>query len=58
MDFIWFWIKVFLVQIVVVTYMRTAFGRLKIWQASEFYLVKVAGLSFAGMILASLDLML
>lgn len=57
-DFIWFWIKVFLVQIVVVTYMRTAFGRLKIWQASEFYLVKVAGLSFAGMILASLDLML
>lgn len=57
-DFLWFWIKVFVVQIFVVTLMRTAFGRFKIWQASEFYLIKVAGLSIAGMILASLDLVL
>ncbi len=55
-DFLWFWVKVFMVQIVFVTFMRTAFGRFKIWQASEFYLVKVAGLSIAGMILASLSL--
>ncbi len=58
LDFLWFWVKVFLTQIVVITVMRTAFGRLKIWQASEFYLVKVAGLSIAGMILASLDMLL
>ncbi len=55
-DFVWFWMKVFVVQIFVVTLMRTTFGRFKIWQASEFYLVKVAGLSIAGMILASLGL--
>jgi len=55
-DFVWFWVKVFVVQIFVVTLMRTTFGRFKIWQASEFYLVKVAGLSIAGMILASLGL--
>ena len=55
-DFVWFWVKVFVVQIFVVTLMRTTFGRFKIWQASEFYLVKVAGLSVAGMILASLSL--
>ena len=55
-DFLWFWVKVFLLQIVFVTFMRTAFGRFKIWQASEFYLIKVAGLSLAGMILASLGL--
>jgi hypothetical protein len=46
------------VQIIFVTFMRTAFGRFKIWQASEFYLIKVAGLSLAGMILASLGLVL
>jgi formate hydrogenlyase subunit 4 len=57
-DFLWFWVKVFAVQIVFVTFMRTAFGRFKIWQASEFYLIKVAGLSIAGMILASLSLAL
>ncbi len=57
-DFLWFWVKVFAVQIVFVTFMRTAFGRFKIWQAAEFYLVKVAGLSIAGMILASLSLAL
>ena len=55
-DFVWFWVKVFVVQIFVVTLMRTTFGRFKIWQASEFYLVKVAGLSIAGMLLASLGL--
>lgn len=55
-DFFWFWVKVFVVQVFVVTLMRTAFGRFKIWQASEFYLIKVAGLSIAGMILASLSL--
>jgi formate hydrogenlyase subunit 4 len=57
-DFLWFWVKVFVVQVFVVTLMRTAFGRFKIWQASEFYLIKVAGLSIAGMILASLDLLM
>ena len=57
-DFFWFWVKVFVVQILFVTFMRTAFGRFKIWQAAEFYLIKVAGLSIAGMILASLDLVL
>jgi formate hydrogenlyase subunit 4 len=58
LDFFWFWVKVFVVQILFVTFMRTAFGRFKIWQASEFYLIKVAGLSIAGMILASLDLVM
>ena len=57
-DFVWFWVKVFVVQIFVVTLMRTTFGRFKIWQASEFYLVKVAGLSIAGMLLASLGLVI
>lgn len=57
-DFFWFWVKVFITQIAVITVIRTAFGRLKIWQASEFYLVKVAGLSVAGMILVSLDMVL
>ena len=42
----------------VITFMRTAFGRFKIWQASEFYIIKVAGLSLAGMILVSVDLLL
>lgn len=55
-DFLFFWVKVFLVQTIVVTLMRTMFGRFKIWQASEFYLIKVAGLSIAGMILASVGL--
>ena len=55
-DFLFFWVKVFLVQAIVVTLMRTMFGRFKIWQASEFYLIKVAGLSIAGMILASVGL--
>jgi len=58
LDFLWFWVKVFVVQIIFVTFMRTAFGRFKIWQASEFYLIKVAGLSIAGMILASIGLVI
>jgi formate hydrogenlyase subunit 4 len=36
-DFLWFWIKVFLVQMVSVTLVRTSLVRLKIWQASKFY---------------------
>ena len=58
LDFVFFWVKVFLVYMVVITFMRTAFGRFKIWQASEFYIIKVAGLSLAGMILVSVDLLL
>ncbi|MDR3230174.1 MAG: NADH-quinone oxidoreductase subunit H [Synergistaceae bacterium] len=54
-DFLFFWVKVFVVQMLFVTVMRTTFGRLKIWQASQFYIMKVAGLSIAGMILLSID---
>ena len=57
-DFVGFWIKLTLVQLVFISVMRTMFGRLKIWQASQFYLVKVAMLSFAGMILISVDIMM
>lgn len=57
-DFVGFWVKIALVQLVFVTVMRTMFGRLKIWQASHFYLVKVAMLSFAGMILISADIIM
>jgi formate hydrogenlyase subunit 4 len=56
-DFLLFWVKVFVVQMIFVTWMRTAFGRLKIGQASRFYIVKVAGLSVAGMILLSIDVL-
>jgi formate hydrogenlyase subunit 4 len=56
-DFLFFWVKVFAVQMIFVTLMRTAFGRLKIWQASRFYVMKAAGLSIAGMILLSIDVM-
>ena len=55
LDFLWFWVKVFVVQIIVVTFMRSSLGRLKIWQASHFYWVNVAGLSIAGMLLLSID---
>lgn len=57
LDFLFFWVKVFAVQMLFVTLMRTAFGRLKIWQASQFYIMKVAGLSFAGMLLLSIDVL-
>jgi len=57
-DFLFFWVKVFAVQMVFVTLMRTAFGRLKIWQASSFYLVKAAGFSLVGMLLLSIDVMI
>ena len=56
-DFLFFWVKIFLVQMVFVTIMRTAFGRFKIWQASKFYLINVAGLSLTGMLLISIDVM-
>jgi len=36
--------------------MRTAFGRLKIAQASRFYILQAAGLSVAGMLLLSIDI--
>ena len=58
LDFLFFWVKVFLVQMLFVTLMRTAFGRLKIWQASRFYVMKVAGLSVAGMLLLSVDVLM
>lgn len=54
-DFVGFWVKLAIVQILFITVMRTMFGRLKIWQASQFYLVKVAMLSLAGMVLISVD---
>jgi formate hydrogenlyase subunit 4 len=57
-DFVFFWVKVFVVQMLFVTLMRTAFGRLKIWQASQFYVMRVAGLSLAGMLLLSIDVMI
>lgn len=57
-DFVGFWIKVAFVQVVFVTIMRTMFGRFKIWQASQFYLVKVALVSFAGMLLLSADILM
>ena len=57
-DFFFFWLKVFVIQIAFVTLTRTAFGRLKIWQASRFYLVRVAGLSLTGMLLLSIDVMI
>lgn len=56
-DFFFFWVKVFVVQMLFVTLMRTACGRLKIWQASQFYIMKVAGLSIAGMLLLTIDVM-
>ena len=57
-DFIFFWVKVLLMQIIGVTTVRTAFGRYKIWQASQFYWFHIAGLSLAGMVLLSLDVVL
>jgi formate hydrogenlyase subunit 4 len=57
-DFVFFWVKVFLMQIAGVTLVRTAFGRYKIWQASQFYWFHIAGLSLAGMVLLSLDVIL
>jgi len=57
-DFVGFWIKIAIVQLVFITVVRTMFGRLKIWQASEFYLIKVAMLSFSGMILISADIIM
>jgi formate hydrogenlyase subunit 4 len=57
-DFLFFWVKVFLMQVIGVTTIRTAFGRFKIWQASQFYWFHIAGLSLAGMVLLSLDVIL
>ena len=57
-DFAFFWVKVFLLQIIGVTTIRTAFGRFKIWQASQFYWFHIAGLSLVGMVLLSLDVIL
>lgn len=57
-DFLWFWVKVLLVQIVAITIVRTMYGRFKIWQASQFYWFQMGGLALAGMILVSLDVML
>lgn len=56
-DFFWFWVKVFIVGIFGVTYLRTAFGRLKIQQASGFYWREVGILSLAGLILVSAEVL-
>jgi len=56
-DFLFFWVKVFVVQMTFVTLMRTAFGRFKIWQASSFYLIRTTGLALTGMLLLSIDVM-
>ena len=57
LDFLAFWAKVLVVQVLGVTLVRTAFGRLKVWQASWFYWVPVGGLSLAGMLLMTLDVL-
>lgn len=57
-DFIWFWIKVLATSLLGVTYLRSIFGRLKIWQASRFYWFYVGILSLAGMILITVETML
>ncbi len=57
-DFLWFWVKVLLVQIVAITIVRTMYGRFKIWQASQFYWFQMGGLALAGMILITLDVVL
>lgn len=57
-DFLWFWVKVLLVQIVAITIVRTMYGRFKIWQASQFYWFQMGGLALAGMILVTLDVVL
>ncbi|PIE53936.1 MAG: formate hydrogenlyase subunit 4 [Dethiosulfovibrio peptidovorans] len=57
-DFPWFFFKLFLVEVFGVTFLRTAFGRLKIWQAARFYWGQVAALSLAGMILMTVDVWL
>lgn len=58
LDFFWFWIKVLVVALIGVTYLRSIFGRLKIWQASRFYWFYVGVLSFAGMILVTAEVAL
>ena len=58
LDFIWFWFKVLCTSLVGVTYLRTNFGRLKIWQASRFYWFYVGVLSLAGMILVTAEVAL
>ncbi len=57
-DFLWFWVKVLLVQIAAITIVRTMYGRFKIWQASQFYWFQMGGLALAGMILVTLDVVL
>ena len=56
-DFAFFWAKVFLLQIVGVTTIRTAFGRFKIWQASQFTVPHRRPVP-GGMVLLSLDVIL
>lgn len=58
LDFLWFWAKTFAVALVGVTYLRTIFGRLKIWQAAGFYWGKVGVLALTGMILITIDVMM
>lgn len=58
LDFVWFWFKVLCTSLVGVTYLRTNFGRLKIWQASRFYWFYVGVLSLAGMVLVTADVAL
>ena len=57
-DFLWFWLKVLATSLVGVTYLRSIFGSLKIWQASRFYWFYVGVLSLAGMILVTVEVML
>ncbi|MDY3868395.1 MAG: complex I subunit 1 family protein [Pyramidobacter sp.] len=54
-DIVWFWAKTLGVALFGVTYLRTIFGRLKIWQASGFYWSKIGLLALAGMVLVSID---
>lgn len=57
-DFLWFWLKVLATALFGVTYLRSIFGRLKIWQAARFYWGYVGLLSLAGMILITVEIML
>ncbi len=54
-DFIWFWIKVLVIQLLGTTVIRTSFARLKIQQASWVYWVPVSITAVAGMLLIGLD---
>ncbi len=54
-DFLFFWVKVFFVQTVAVTWGGAFLGRFKISRLSSFYGVAVTGVALAGLLLLFLD---